>query len=54
MSKPAKKTTSKLIEAAMAFEDELWRMGTVAKDALRLPLDSERNLERTQEKLAEL
>ena len=54
MSKPAKKTTSKLIEAAMALEEELRRMGGVAKEALRLPLDSERNLERTQEKLAEL
>jgi len=38
----------------MALEEELRRMGGVAKEALRLPLDSERNLERTQEKLAEL
>jgi hypothetical protein len=43
----------KLIDAA-ALEEELHRMGSVAREAQRLPLDSQRNLERTQEKLAEL
>ena len=54
MSKTKKKQPGKLLEAAMALEEELGRMGTVAREAQRIPLDSERNLERTQEKLAEL
>jgi DNA repair exonuclease SbcCD ATPase subunit len=38
----------------MALEDELQRMATLTREAQRLPLDSQKNLERTQQKLAEL
>ena len=54
MSNPTKRPPSRLIDAAFALEEELYRMGSVAGEALRLRLDSQRNLERTGEKLAEL
>lgn len=38
----------------MALEEELARMRGVAREAQRLKLNSEQNLDRTQEKLAEL
>jgi hypothetical protein len=45
---------SPLVAAALALEDELKRIETLAVDALQLPLDSQRNLELTTEKMAEL
>jgi hypothetical protein len=54
MSKTATKQPSPLVQAALALEEELRRMGTLSREAQRLPLDSERNLERTASKLAEL
>lgn len=54
MSHPTKKPRGPLVDAAEALEEELRRLSSVAREAQRLPLDSERNLERTQEKLAEL
>jgi hypothetical protein len=54
VNKDARRPQSKLIEAALALEEELRRMSVVAREAQRLPLDSQKNLERTQEKLAEL
>lgn len=54
MSQGTRKPTGPLVAAAEALEDELRRLGSVAREAQRLPLDSQRNLERTREKLAEL
>lgn len=55
MSHPTKKPPpSPLIAAAEALEEELRRQASLAREAQRLPLDSQRNLERTKEKLAEL
>jgi hypothetical protein len=54
MSHSAKKPPGPLVDAAHALEEELHRLTAVAREAQRLPLDSQRNLERTQEKLAEL
>jgi DNA repair exonuclease SbcCD ATPase subunit len=54
VSHPTKRPSSPLIAAAEALEEELHRLGSLAREAQRLPLDSQRNLERTQEKLAEL
>jgi chromosome segregation ATPase len=54
VTKPGKRPPSALIEAAMALEDELQRIAGITREAQRLPLDSQKNLERTQEKLAEL
>lgn len=54
MTKPAKKDPSPLVAAAMALEEELARISGVAREAQCLPLDSQRNVERTAEKLAEL
>jgi hypothetical protein len=54
MSHGTKKATGPLVAAAEALEDELRRLGSIAREAQRLPLDSQRNLERTREKLAEL
>ena len=54
MSHATKRPRGPLVEAAEALEDELRRLGSVAHEAQRLPLDSQRNLERTREKLAEL
>jgi len=47
-------TPSRLVEAALALEEELRRITAVASDARRLPLDSQRNLEFTAEKMTEL
>ncbi|WP_242356359.1 MULTISPECIES: hypothetical protein [Anaeromyxobacter] len=49
-----KKPLSPLVAAATALEAELERIASVAREAQRLPLDSQRNVERTAEKLAEL
>jgi hypothetical protein len=38
----------------MALEEELARISSVAREAQRLPLDSQRNVERTADKLAQL
>jgi hypothetical protein len=38
----------------MALEEELQRMGAMAREALQVPLDSQRNLARAAEKLGEL
>jgi DNA repair exonuclease SbcCD ATPase subunit len=54
VSHPTKKPQSPLIAAAEALEEELRRLASLAREAQRLPLDSRTNLERTQEKLAEL
>jgi DNA repair exonuclease SbcCD ATPase subunit len=54
MSHATKKPAGPLVQAAEALEDELRRLGSIAREAQRLPLDSQRNLERTREKLAEL
>ncbi|HWI40093.1 MAG TPA: hypothetical protein VNX25_01230 [Verrucomicrobiae bacterium] len=54
MAKQNKKEPGRLIVAATALEEELRRLGSTAREAQRLPLDSERNIERTLEKLAEL
>ncbi len=54
MTKTAKKAPSPLVAAATALEAELERIASVAREAQRLPLDSQRNVERTAEKLAEL
>lgn len=54
MSQSTKKPRGPLVQAAEALEEELQRLGSVAREAQRLPLDSQRNLERTREKLAEL
>lgn len=54
MSQPTKKPPSQLIAAAEALEEELRRLASLAREAQRLPLDSQRNLELTQEKLAAL
>lgn len=54
MSKVKKRPSGRLLETVMALEEELGRMGAVAREAQRLPLNSEQNLERTQEKMAEL
>jgi chromosome segregation ATPase len=42
------------VEAARALEDELGRLESMVQDALRLPLDSQKNLERTGLMLARL
>jgi hypothetical protein len=49
-----KREPSPLVAAAMALEEELARISSVAREAQRLPLDSQRNVERTADKLAEL
>jgi DNA repair exonuclease SbcCD ATPase subunit len=54
VSHPTKKPQSPLIAAAEALEEELRRLASLAREAQRLPLDSQRNLEATQGKLAEL
>jgi len=54
MSKLKKKESGRLMEAVMALEEELARMRGVAREAQRLQLNSEQNLDRTSEKLAEL
>ncbi|ABS26439.1 hypothetical protein [Anaeromyxobacter sp. Fw109-5] len=54
MTKPVKNEPSALVAAATALEEELARISSVAREAQRLPLDSQRNVERTAEKLAEL
>ncbi|WP_242340516.1 hypothetical protein [Anaeromyxobacter sp. SG66] len=54
MTKTVKKPLSPLVAAATALEAELERIASVAREAQRLPLDSQRNVERTAEKLAEL
>ncbi len=54
MTRPTKRPPSPLVAAAEALEEELRRLAAIAREARRLPLDSQRNLERTQEKLAEL
>jgi hypothetical protein len=50
----SKREPSPLVAAAMALEEELARISSVAREAQRLPLDSQRNVERTADKLAEL
>lgn len=54
MTKPVRQDPSPLVAAAMALEEELDRISSVAREAQRLPLDSQRNVERTAERLAEL
>jgi hypothetical protein len=54
VTKPVKNEPSALVAAATALEEELARISSVAREAQRLPLDSQRNVERTAEKLAEL
>ncbi|WP_242346198.1 hypothetical protein [Anaeromyxobacter terrae] len=54
MTKTGKKDPSPLVAAATALEEELERIASVAREAQRLPLDSQRNVERTAEKLADL
>jgi len=48
------KPPSRLVQAALALEDELRRIVSIANEAQRLPLDSQQNLELTAEKLTEL
>jgi hypothetical protein len=45
---------SLLVEAALALEQELRRITALADEARRLPLDSQQNLELTEEKMMEL
>jgi hypothetical protein len=54
VAKPAKKEATPLVQAAQALEEELQQMGSIAREAQRLPLNSRRNLERTAESLGEL
>lgn len=54
MSKTAHKPSSPLVEAALALEEELRRVSVQSRETRRLPLNSERNLDRTASKLAEL
>ncbi len=54
MTTGAKREPSPLVAAATALEEELARISSVAREAQRLPLDSQRNVERTADKLAEL
>ena len=54
MTRSAKQDPSPLVAAAMALEEELDRISSVAREAQRLPLDSQRNVERTAERLSEL
>jgi DNA repair exonuclease SbcCD ATPase subunit len=55
VSHPTKRPPpSPLLAAAEALEEELRRLASLAREAQRLPLDSQRNLERTKDKLAEL
>ncbi len=48
------KPTSGLVQAALALEDELRQIVSIATEAQRLPLDSQHNLEITAGKLSEL
>lgn len=54
MTRPGKLAPTPLVAAATALEEELQRLSDVAREAQRLPLDSQRNIERTAEKLGEL
>ena len=54
MTTSSKREPSPLVAAAMALEEELARISSVAREAQRLPLDSQRNVERTADKLAQL
>jgi len=54
MNQITKMPPGKLVEAAAALEEELERMGAIAREAQQLPLDSQRNLQLTQERLLEL
>ena len=45
---------SPLVGGGDGLEEELARISSVAREAQRLPLDSQRNVERTADKLAEL
>jgi len=48
------KPSSGLVQAALALEDELRQIVSIATEAQRLPLDSQHNLEFTAGKLSEL
>jgi hypothetical protein len=54
MSARGEGTPAALVEAAQALHEELDRLGTISREARRLPLTSRKNLERTAERLAEL
>jgi hypothetical protein len=53
MTEPTNKP-NQLVEAALALEQELRRITALADEARRLPLDSQQNLELTEEKMMEL
>jgi hypothetical protein len=53
MTEPTNKP-NQLVEAARALEQELRRITALADEARRLPLDSQQNLELTEEKMMEL
>jgi hypothetical protein len=54
MPKPEKNPAGALVQAALALEEELRGFDQAAREAQRLPLTSQKNLERTTERLGEL
>jgi hypothetical protein len=54
MSKQVKAPSTPLVEAAVSLEEELKRFESLVSEACRLPLTSQKNIEKTAAKLGEL